>query len=684
MKRSIFSMVFLSVLLFLGCFGDSGSDRKAAAPDPIFVNSLDDSAEPPSGIITFRSALDTAKENQPIRFEEYLDGGVIELSIVGEEHSVLKGEVMGMRDTPSGPVSYLEGYFERDYGKSALYTQKNVIIDASDLPSGITLSWNGGEDNPARVLAVYGDLCMANVSITGGKSVAEDISAENENQPWTLARGGGVAVWGAARLVNCRIYGNSCKGDFDSSRDRGAFGGGLYADIVDLENCIISGNSVSGGGAAGGGVFSVGGAENLETFSVIDRCSITGNRIRALFTYGGGVYSDGGGIGHRKTLQLTNSTIAQNLAEPAPGLPDFLLAMGYWRGGGVYISNGNLSIQNCTIVQNETYGVPRTDDLSKPNLAGGIAATIGNAHAVETITIGHSLVVGNTVSEIGGDAYAQDIFTGSLMHFKSMGYNRIGALDFSQILVPVGEPGWESLCRRHFPKSGDGSGVEIAEVLDLDSGIVRSNEIFSAGVDASDYAILYYQPGAGAIDQAPASPYIINKTLAEYDIRLGGIDNFLSIVLDRIESCFTLPGFAADFRTHFESFLQTVDADGETVGTQPYTNPSGEPMLTLDDVQWFGPAITWTQELANYPYIEFWHQLDAALEDEHILGMGPELLGDGAWRDLFPSSGLLPENNDIFFSIWEEDISVSQQPIDQLGVSRPVNSSADIGAVEAL
>ena len=119
------------------------------------------------------------------------------------------------------------------------------------------------------------------------------------------------------------------------------------------------------------------------------------------------------------------------------------------------MSNGFMSIHGCTIVENQVHGVPRTDDLGKPNLAGGVAATIGNAHAVETMSIGHSVIAGNTVQEVGGNLYDHDIFTGSLLYFKSMGYNRIGVIDFSQILVPVGEPNWASLCRRHYPKEGD-------------------------------------------------------------------------------------------------------------------------------------------------------------------------------------------------------------------------------------
>ncbi len=208
-----------------------------------------------------------------------------------------------------------------------------------------------------------------------------------------------------------------------------------------MQRCVVSGNSVLGGGAAGGGVFSVGGAGTSTSVSTIEHSSVTGNRISGLYTYGGGIYSDGGGIGNGKTLAVRTSTIAQNLVEPAPGLPPFVLATGYWRGGGVYVSNGYLTLDGVTIVENEVHGVARADDLGKRNLAGGVAATIGNAHAIEDLMIGHSIIAGNTVHEVGGSTYPHDVFTGSSFYFRSFGYNRIGVLDFSQMLVPVGQPG---------------------------------------------------------------------------------------------------------------------------------------------------------------------------------------------------------------------------------------------------
>ena len=667
--------VLLAVMFAAGCSGSRGAFWP---PQEIVVNSLEDLASPPEGTVTLRSALASAAGGQPIVFAQNLDGGTIELSIVGEDHSVLKGEIMGMRDEPSGPVSYLVGYFERDYGRSSLYARKNVVINASSLPNGITIAWTGGNSNPARVLAVYGNLTLTNVSITGGRSVAEDISTGNpEDQPWTLARGGGIAVWGRALLTNCKIFDNYCEGDFDSSRDRGAFGGGLYADIVDMENCIVSGNYILGGGTAGGGVFSVGGVDISNRRSTISRSSITGNGISAFFAYGGGVYSDGGGIGNAGTLELVNSTIAANRV----GFP-IAIPFGYWRGGGIYMSNGSLWIQGCTIVENQVHGVPRTDDLGKRNLAGGIAATIGNAHAVEDMVIGHSIVAGNTVHEFGGAIYDHDIFTGSVFYFQSLGYNRLGVLDFSQILVPVGESGWRSLNRKFYPNPDDMDGIVLSEVLDLDTGITESGTILSAGVDAGNPVPLYYNPQGNALDRTPIDPYNISGVYVDYDISGGADDDFTKTMLLRLEAYYNLSGFVAAFTLNFEDFLENVDLDDETAGNQPYTNPEGDPILELKDALWFGPATTWPGKLYNYPYIEFWHRLDNALMVENILGMGVELIGNDVWDALF-TSGPLVENPEIDMNVRSVTLHrVEVLAEDQLFNPRPTNDLGDIGAIE--
>jgi len=671
-------------LVGIGCSGGGG-----AALPAIVVNSTADDAAPAEGVVTLRSALAAAASGQTITFDEALDGATITLSVVGCRHTTLPGEVMGMRDEPSGPVSYLVGYFERDYGRSALYARKNVVIDASALARGVTVAWDGGGADDARVLAVWGALVMRRVTVTGGRSVTEALPVvEPDDQPWTLARGGGLAVFGRARLEDCTIHGCGCVGDFESSRDRGAFGGGIYANEVDLVRCVVAGNDVVGAGAAGGGVYAVCGYGVANGVSRLERCAVTGNRIAGLLAYGGGVYSDGGGIGTSNTLSLRTCTVAGNVVEPVPGLPSFLLAMGYWRGGGLYLSNGNVEVIGCTVVLNEVYGLPRTDALGKRNLAGGMAATIGNAHAVDDWIVGSTIATGNRVFELDGDgdvaaSYDHDVFTGSAFAFFSNGWNRFGVVDFSQMLAPVGQVGWYSLCRRHYPKTGDEDGVAVGDVLDLVGGCTRSTVAQSVGVDALTPAVVWWTPQGSALDVVPEGAHAVAHRLAEYRLSGGaGDDDFLAALLGRLETLYGLAGFATAFRADFETFLQTVDTDDETEGLQPYTTPEGVPILTLADTAWFGPANTWPKEVPNYPYIEFWHRLDAALAARDIPGMGGEILGDGAWGALF-TSGPLAEHGGVTMSTWTQSRWVTpSSSVDQVGTERPRHGPSDVGSVE--
>lgn len=661
--------------------GDSSSSNGDPLPSPLVVTSLLDEASPGPGTVTLRSALAAAGPGQAITFDARLDGATLGLTQVAEEHTPLKGEVMGVREEPSGPVSYLVGYFERDYGRSALYARKDVVIDASALPRGVTIAWAGGDSPGARVLAVDGDLTLVNVAITGGRSIAARLPVDSPaDQPWTLARGGAVAVWGVARLRDCRLHDNHVQGDFEASRDRGAFGGAVYSNLLEMQRCVVAGNTAVGAGAAGGGVFVVGGPGQRGTVSTVERSAITGNAIRGVYAYGAGLYSDGGGIGESNALRVTSSTIARNLAEPAPGLPPPILAMGYWRGAGIYFSNGFLQVHASTVAENAVRGVARTDSLGRRNLAGGIAATVGNAHAVERMTLGHSIVAGNAVEEIGGPRYAQDVYTGSLVHFRSMGYNRLGAIDFSQILVPVPWAGWESLSRRHFPKAGDATGVALGDVVDMTT--VATDPAFpSAGVATGEPTVLYYEPRGTALGQVPGGTYGVDETFAEYSLASGATDDFLEVTLDRLERRYALPGFAEAFRADFEAFLQAADVDPATEGSQPYLDPDGQPITTLAATRFFGPAETWPRELANHPYIEFWHRLDAALAAA-APSIGPEGLGDDDWEALF-QSGALAENPGIRMTVaTRRSFEATRAAEDQRGTARPAGAPGDIGAIE--
>jgi len=594
----------------------------------IVVNSLDDAGAPASGIITLRSAVDQAGSGDTITFDSSLDGGTIHLTIVAEEHSTLKGEIY------SGMT--FEGYGDRDYGKSALYARKSLTIDASELPHGITVEWGGGDADPARVLAVYGNLTMKNVTISGGYAAAEPIP--EGTQAYTLGRGGGLAVWGVIRLENCTVSGNRAAGDDVASRDRGAYGGGIYANGILLEDCVVSGNSVTGYGAGGGGIYSVGGADNTSGagfFAKLTRCAVSGNRVTAQHAYGGGIFTLSGGPNNLATMTLTNCTVARNLVEDNPALPE--AGQYYYRGGGVYMGGGSLALISCTVAENAVTG-NLAEFSGKPNMAGGgICATIGNAHVVENVEVQHSIIVGNTVN---GDP--ADLYSGSLLDFYSRGYNLIGALDFSQILVPC--PEWMTLSRKHYPKAGDADGLEAAAILDL--GAVQVDDtILSAGTDSGQPVALWYPPLGAAVDRIPAGAYSVTSVFAGYQGYGVATDDFLNQVLIKL-------------RTDYGAIL------GNDFGTE---------FGDLTGVTWYGPSQTWPTDPANAAWIAFWRDLDVALGDS----LGTVKLGDGFWGTF--SDGVL---GDVTMDVTTDTDSIQPVTTDQLGNSRPRGSKLDVGAIE--
>ena len=617
----IMAAAVMAVALLNGCIwdGSSGSDGSG-----IVVNSLEDTVNPATaGTVTLRDAIDRAEPGERITFDPALNGGTIDLENVGAWHSTLRGEVF----------SPAFGFIERDYGPSALYARKNLVIDASGLQDGITLDWAGGEENPARVLAVYGDLTMENVNISSGVSSAVALTAGD--QPYTLARGGGVAVWGVARLVHCEISGSRAAGEAEGSRDRGAFGGGIYGDVIILEDCVVSGNSVKGYGAAGGGVYSVGGRDSSQ-HSSLTRCAVTGNRIAGQHAYGGGVYSDGGGRGNRKIIALVNCTLARNLVEDNADLPE--VYQWYYRGGGFYMSNGDLKMEGCTIAENQVNALAFTFFNGKPNMGGGgVGATIGDAHVVEKMQIQHSIIAGNSVDGVPGD-----LFSGSLINFFSLGYNLIGDLNFDYILVPV--PWWsEYMSRKHWPKAGDMDGVDVADVLLVEDPQLHPT-ILSAGVDEGEPAVLWYPPTGNAVDAIPASGYSVSYVLAGFDTTspFGEGAGFLNLVLEEIDS-----RYGRDYSAVF--------------GTQ-----------NLSEVTFHGPAETWPSEPENAEWIAFWQDLDAAIAESPGPYLGTEKLADDFWVQPFADG----ENVEV------ESVFVVPPDTDQLGQTRPVNGFGDIGAIE--
>jgi hypothetical protein len=598
--------------------------------ETIVVDTLLDDDGAPDGTTTLRAAVAMAGPRDRIAFDAALDGGTIVLSTVGAAHSILPGEVYA-----GGPPTF-QGYRDRDHGASAIYARKDLTIDASALPSGITLRWGGGDASRARVLAVYGDLTMSNVTVTGGFSSAEP--RDDVAQPYTLARGGGLAVWGTARLSRCTVHGNRVSGDEAGSRDRGAYGGGIYANGLDLQDVVVSGNAAAGYGAAGGGVYSVGGADHASgtgNDTALTRCAVTGNRVTAQHAYGGGIFTLSGGPGNLATMRLTNCTVARNLVEDHPGLPE--AGQWYYRGGGVYIGGGSLSIVSSTIAENAVSG-PSAVFGGKPNVGGGgLAATIGDAHVVENVWVRHSILAGNTL-----DGAAEDWFTGSLLFMTSGGYNLLGVLDVSQILVPV--PDWMMLSRKHHPKTGDRDGVALAEALDVAAAELHPS-VLSAGTDAGQPAVLWYPPAALALDRIPSTDYALTHVSAGY----------------------------AGFGASADDFLVHVLARLRTDHVPPLEPTFGESLGDLTGVTWYGPAVAWPSRPENYPWIDAWRSIDAEIAGR----LGQVILGDEFWGGFHtgPLGG-------VELTVARETRTYRLTSTDQRGAARPAGPAGDVGAVE--
>jgi hypothetical protein len=603
-----------------------------ATGDPLLqvVNTTADVDPPPPGKTSLRSALALVEPGGTVTFSPALDGQVIGLSIVGEPHSLLKGEVWSFA---AGAFTF-QGFLPRDYGRSALYAAKDVTVDASALPGGVTLQWAGGDAAPARVLAVLGNLTMSNVTVRGGHALAEPLA--DPAQPFTLGRGGGLAVWGQATLRRCTIAGNRATGDLLASRDRGAFGGGVYADALLLEDSVIGGNAARGFGAAGGGVYSEGGIEGGWTR--LERSAVTGNRVTGQHAYGGGVYSDGGGPGNMMGLEVTNCTVARNVVEDHPEIAEDARSQYYYRGGGIYMSNGWLALSASTIAENTVTGVPAVF-RGKPNMGGGgIAATIGDAHVVESMQLRQSIVAGNT---LGGAP--SDVFSGSLVDFHSEGYNLVGVLDFSQMLVPV--PWWQMLSRRHWPKAGDLDRVEAGSVLALGEA-TTGPAIPAAGGGAGSRVVLWYPPAGVAVDRVPSFSYEVTRTYAGSEV-VGPVDDLLVRVLAQVRSRYG-DQLGADFGAGLP-------------------DPTG--------VTFYGPGGSWPSNPENGPWIAFWRQLEAALGDR----LGATQLGDYFWASF--QSGPLGDNLVMSVDTWPTGTFMAMD-VDQLGTARTAGARPDVGAVE--
>ncbi len=280
-----------------------------------------------------------------------------------------------------------------------VYNNKNATATLTDC----TISGNSAASEGGGIRN-YGTMTLNDSTVSGN-------SAGNQ--------GGGIADHGAITLIDSTVSGNSAaqKGggifvqnavatsigltDSTVSGNSSGYGGGLYnleVNNITLTNSTFTGNTVS---SEGGGLF-----EDFGSATVTD-CTFSGNAAK---------FEGGGLANHSGVVMMTGCTFSGNTVT--------------FDGGGWFNLSGTMTLTNSTVSGNSAgrYGgglqgqgtTTLTDSTISGNSSGDKGGGVLNFSG--TLTIGDTILAGNTATTSGPDAYGT---------FTSDGYNLIGKTDGS-------------------------------------------------------------------------------------------------------------------------------------------------------------------------------------------------------------------------------------------------------------
>lgn len=178
-----------------------------------------------------------------------------------------------------------------------LSLSSNVSIIA---PQASSIVLNG--NNASRVFRMSaGTVRLGNLTITGGHVGGGGYSAGVGDGAGIRQDGGGLS------LENCTLSGNTVSGGFGGAMIR-------YGGSTTLSNCTISGNNAGDASSPGDGA----GLDFEAGSTTLSNCTITGNTghpFGSTSSYGGGIYINGG-----STCTLDNTLVADNSAPNGPDI----------------------------------------------------------------------------------------------------------------------------------------------------------------------------------------------------------------------------------------------------------------------------------------------------------------------------------------------------------------------------
>ncbi len=238
-----------------------------------------------------------------------------------------------------------------------------------------------------NITATTGDYTLAGLTLTGGRTIGDNVFPASTYSGGAIrsvsdggltltsstvsgnsttghgASGGGIYSLGTVRLNSSTVNGNSTTGN-------SAFGGGIHvrAGSVLLTSSTVSGNSTGASGAEGGGIRA--GSPNSGSTVTLTDSTVSGNSTAGDFAEGGGISTV------TSSVKLYGSTVSDNSTTG-----NSTVASGSY-GGGIRTFSGDVTLTNSTLNKNRTTG----DSAN----GGGIFSTFGNVSLINSILSGNS------------------------------------------------------------------------------------------------------------------------------------------------------------------------------------------------------------------------------------------------------------------------------------------------------
>ncbi|MBX7105464.1 MAG: hypothetical protein K1X57_15370 [Gemmataceae bacterium] len=499
------------------------------------VTTSADSVSPGDGVLSLREAVLASNASSTVDDTIVLPAGNYVLTTVGEwEDSAAKGD-----------LDVLGNVLIVGAGPSTTFINGNASDRIFDIKSGnVTISGmtisNGLDRSAGSTFSAFdgGGGIRSTATLTISNCVIRDntvaASAGTSSSGPSVFGGGICQLGGSLHLSNTvitynRAIGGSKTSSTQSVSGGGANGGGIYVDykatmvlIADCsitENTALGGNATSANAALGGETYG-GGIYCTVPVTQIERTRIEGNSSLGGLPFGSnqgdGGRARGGGI-FTGALRMTDCSVVDNRAIGASALTGNLTYGGNVYGGGVFASS--LVLDGCTIAGNSlAAGAGKTlagrgegagvfcstgtrilgSTISSNTASGDIGANVsGGAIFLEgsSATILQSTITNNqapTGSGVFGDAFA----------VVTLGSSIIAGNGTTPDLADRGDFAWYSIGNNLI---GNGKSASSLSTLDTDivGGVTTPNvdpllaPLANNGGSNKTHAIL---PGSPAID----------------------------------------------------------------------------------------------------------------------------------------------------------------------------------------